>query len=347
MSIASIPLEKPDSALHAALLDKINNKTKPLGALGQLETLALKIGLIQQRLDPQLHNPHILIFAGDHGIATEGVSAYPQEVTQQMVLNFLWGGAAINIFSKLHGIALQVVDAGVKHDFRGMPGIIHAKIGWGTRNYLHEPAMNEHQLQAALQKGVDLVNNVGLTDCNVVGFGEMGIGNTASASLIMSKICRIPVRECVGRGTGISDSSLKRKIELLEQAVKRHSPVQEPLEVLQTFGGFEIAMMCGAMLQAARRDMLILVDGFIASSAFLIAYALQPAIADYAVLCHESAEMGHQRMISQLGLRPLLQLDMRLGEGTGCALAYPLITASVAFLNEMASFESAGVSNKE
>lgn len=344
----AIDINIPSSAadIKSRLQAKIDGKTKPLGALGRLERLALQIGQIQQTLSPQLTRAVMLVFAGDHGIATAGVSPYPQAVTQQMVRNFLGGGAAINVFARQNGMAVRVVDAGVNHDFGGIDGLIDAKIGFGTRNFLQEPAMTHEQCEAAMAKGAALAAQEIAQGSNVLGFGEMGIGNTSSAAIITSKLCGLPLEQCVGRGTGLDDAGLQKKRELLGEAVARHDTGNDPIEVLATFGGFEIAMMAGAMLSGARRSTLLLIDGYIATSALLIAASLQPAIKHYCVFAHESGEPGHARQLASLSVEPLLSLDMRLGEGTGAALAYPLVQAAVNFLNEMASFESAGVSGR-
>ncbi|MEM9981473.1 MAG: nicotinate-nucleotide--dimethylbenzimidazole phosphoribosyltransferase [Bacteroidota bacterium] len=326
----------------------INGKTKPLGALGDLEQLALQIGLVQQAMRPALLAPHLLVLAADHGIATAGVSAYPQAVTQQMVHNFLQGGAAINVFCKQNNLTLQIVDAGVNGDFEATKGLIHKKIAYGTRNFLTTKAMTSTQVQQAMAAGSDLVKAVSATPCNVIGFGEMGIGNTSAASMLTHYFTDIPLSDCIGRGTGLDDTQLQQKEQLLLKAKAFHalsSPT--PLEILATFGGLEIAMMSGAMLQAAALQMLVLVDGFIATSAFLAAQALYPQLIDYAVFCHQSDEAGHAKVLHFLQKKPLLQLGMRLGEGTGCALAYSLLQSTVAFLNDMASFEEAGVSGSE
>lgn len=339
----------PDQGLAAALQHKIDQKTKPLGALGQLEAVAKKIGLIQQSLTPQLKQPQMLVFAGDHGAAKAGVSAFPQEVTWQMVENFLAGGAAINVFSRQNGLALSVVNAGVAHDFGRRPGLIDAKIAPGTANYIEQSAMTVAQCALAISSGAEIVRGLAAAGCNVVGFGEMGIGNTAAASLITHCLTGASLAECVGRGTGLDDAGLVRKQGLLEQALQRyraHGGSDEPLAVLAEFGGFEIAMMAGAMLAAAEAGMVILVDGFIVTSAALTAAKLFPALADYCVFCHCSAEPGHQAQLRALDAAPLLDLGLRLGEGTGAALAYPLVQAALSFLNEMASFESAGVAEK-
>lgn len=345
----------PDRILVPALRAKIDRKTKPLGALGQLEELALQIGLIQQTLTPSLGAPHVAVFAGDHGAAKAGVSAYPQDVTWQMVENFLAGGAAINVFAKANGLGLTVVDAGVAHDFGGERGgngvaFVSAKIAPGTANYLEGPAMTPAQRDEALGAGAALVADLAAKGCNVVGFGEMGIGNTASASLITHCLTGAPLADCVGRGTGLDDAGLARKQALLATALERYRQSgggDDPLDVLAAFGGFEVVQMAGAMLAAAAKRMVVLVDGFIVGSAALAAIRLQPALRDYCVFCHCSAEPGHAAQLAALNARPLIDLGLRLGEGTGAALVWPMVRAAVAFLNDMASFESAGVSDKD
>ena len=269
-------IARPDQGIAAALQQRIDTKTKPLGALGRLEALALQIGLIQQSLSPALGNPQMLVFAGDHGAAKAGVSAYPQDVTWQMVENFLAGGAAINVFARLNGLGLSVVDAGVAHDFGARPGLIDAKVGPGTANYLEEAAMSADQCALAMARGAAVVRDLAAQGCTVVGFGEMGIGNTASASLITHCLTGVPLADCVGRGTGLDDAGLARKQALLEQALRRFSG-SDPFEVLAQFGGFEIAAMAGAMLAAAEAKMVLLVDGFIVGAAALVAARLAPA----------------------------------------------------------------------
>jgi nicotinate-nucleotide--dimethylbenzimidazole phosphoribosyltransferase len=319
-----------------------------LGALGQLEAIALQLGLIQQTLAPQLSNPTLLVFAGDHGIVNSGVSPYPQAVTAQMVLNFLQGGAAINVFALQNNMQLRVIDAGVNYDFDANTDLIHAKVGAGTANFLQSPAMTAAQCQQALATGASLAGQEALAGCNVFGFGEMGIGNTSSASCLMSVLCGIPIDECVGRGTGLDDAGLAQKLSVLRQAIDfHHMRGENVLDVLATFGGYEIAMMAGAMLGAAEQHSVLLIDGFIATSALLVASQLQPNILQYCVFTHCSGEAGHRRLLAHLEATPLLDIGLRLGEGTGAALAYPLVQAAVNFINEMASFESAGVSTKD
>jgi len=336
-----------DSKLRSSLQHKIDTKTKPPGALGKLESLALKIGLLQNSLQPVLRRPVILVFAGDHGIVQAGVSPFPQEVTQQMVLNFLAGGAGINVFARQHGISLRIVDAGVAADFSRKSDLINAKIGHGTANFLDQPAMTAEQCAAAIARGKALAQTEVGAGSNVLGFGEMGIGNTSSAAALMSVLCGLPVSLCAGRGTGLDDMGLQHKIAVLQQAVQFHGlDSSDPMRVLATFGGFEVAMMTGAMLGAAENGALLLIDGFIASAALLVAARLDPSILEHCVFTHRSGEAGHNRLLQELGADPLLDLGMRLGEGTGCAMAWPLVQAAVNFVNQMASFESAGVSEK-
>jgi nicotinate-nucleotide--dimethylbenzimidazole phosphoribosyltransferase len=339
-------IQPVNSNTAAALTHKINYKTKPLGALGLLEKIALQVGCIQETLKPALNNPTIVVFAADHGIVKEGVSPYPQEVTYQMVFNFLHGGAGINVFARQHDIAIKVVDAGVNFNFEAHPDLIDAKIDKGTKSYLQEPAMTVAQCNAAVEKGAEIVLDIYKNGCNVIGFGEMGIGNTSSAAIIMSLLCALPLEQCIGRGTGLNDEGLKKKQHILAAAIA-HQPIENtPLHVLQTFGGFEIAMICGAMLKAAELKMIILVDGFITTAALLVAAGINKNVLEYCIFCHQSDEQGHTLMLQHLKASPLLQAGMRLGEGTGAAVAYPIIQSAVNFLNEMASFESAGVSNK-
>lgn len=323
---------------------KIDAKTKPLGALGQLEELALQMARVQNTLCPKLIKPTMLVFAADHGIAASGVSAYPAAVTVQMVRNFLQGGAAINVFCKQHQIDLHIVDAGVNYDFGKMEGLIDAKVAYGTRNFLYEPAMTSNQLQQCFKHASLLVDRIAQDGCNTIGFGEMGIGNTSSASMLMSALTGIPLQHCVGKGTGLTETAVKQKLALLKQAQVKHPKITDPIGALVTFGGLEIAQMCGAMLCAYKNNMIILVDGFIATVAFLCAKMINENIGSHAIFCHQSNEHGHQRLLEYLQAKPLISLNMRVGEGTGCAIAYPIIQSALLFLNEMASFESAGIS---
>jgi nicotinate-nucleotide--dimethylbenzimidazole phosphoribosyltransferase len=332
-------------ALSDAVRHKIDNKTKPTGALGVLENIALQIALIQKSLTPSLNKPHLLLFAGDHGIVAEGVSPFPQIVTQQMVRNFMNGGAAINVFCRQHNIAIDVIDAGVNGDLSDL-AITHAKVASGTKNFLHENAMTAAECEQAIARGAALVRATGESGCNVIGFGEMGIGNTSSATALFAALSGISVEDCVGRGTGLDDAGLLHKTAVLKAALNKHGALTEPFDILCTFGGFEIAMMVGAMLAACEQRMVVLIDGFIASSAAAIAFALEPFARDYCVFSHLSNESGHLKMLDYLQVQPLVSLGLRLGEGSGVAITYPLIESAVLFFNEMASFDSAGIAAK-
>jgi nicotinate-nucleotide--dimethylbenzimidazole phosphoribosyltransferase len=357
-----------DRTLAPALQARIDGKTKPPGALGRLESLALQLGLIQHSLAPQIRQPHILICAGDHGAAKAGISAYPQEVTWQMVENFLAGGAAINVLARQADAQLIVADAGVAHDFGARDGLLAVKVGaGGTANYLAGAAMDAAQCLTALAHGAAIVQQLAATGCNTLGFGEMGIGNTASASLLTHCLTNLPLADVVGRGTGLDDVGLERKRTLLQQAldiwpqrphfnpfpfaaegetVKQSPQAENALCILSRFGGFEIAMLTGAMLAAAQAGMTLVIDGFIVTSALLVAYRIAPEIVDYCVFSHRSNEAGHRLQLDWLNVQPLLDLDLRLGEGSGAALALPLLRSACAVINEMASFASAGVSEK-
>jgi nicotinate-nucleotide--dimethylbenzimidazole phosphoribosyltransferase len=327
-----------------ALQHKIDNKTKPKGSLGLLEDLAKQIGTVFNVLEPQIIKPSIVVFASDHGIANHGISAYPQEVTRQMVTNFLDAGAAINVFCKQNHIELSVVDSGVNYDFPTNINLIDAKIGKGTQSFLHQSAMSITQMELCFTKGAAIVNNIAKKGSNCIGFGEMGIGNTATASVLMSILMELPIEDCVGKGTGISNKKLAFKREVLKKAIDNYQGPVNLNTKLAYFGGFEIMQMAGGMLQAYQNNMLILVDGFISSVAFLVAFQKNPLIKDNAIFCHCSSEKGHKKILDYLKAKPVLQLDLRLGEATGCAIAFPIIQSAVAFLNEMASFESAGIS---
>ncbi len=331
---------------HSEIQHKIDTKTKPVGALGQLETIALQIATLQQSLNPKLIAPHIIVFAGDHGIANDGVSAYPQEVTWQMVYNFIQGGAAINVFTQQHNIALKVVDAGVNYQFPIDAPLLHYKVGMGTRSFLTEAAMTPEAYALAFANGTKIVQAIKTdTGCNVIGFGEMGIANTSSASMLMHLVSGRKLEDCVGRGTGLDDAQLAHKLSVLKQAALLHGANnRRPEAMMQAVGGYEMTSMLGAMLEAKALNMLILVDGFIASAVFMVAQQMEPTLTQQAIFCHQSNESGHKFILEDLGVKPLLNLGMRLGEGTGCAVAYPIIESAVAFMNTMASFESAQIS---
>jgi len=340
-------IDSLNTSLKKELQSKIDFKTKPLGSLGILEEIALKIGLIQNTLSPKISKPTLIVFAGDHGVVNNhAVSPFPQEVTSQMVFNFLNGGAAINIFCRLNNIQLKIADAGVNYDFEPNSKLIDLKIKKGTKDYTSQSAMTTLECEDALKKGADIVTKVYSEGTNSIGFGEMGIGNTSSASLLMSAFTNLPLEECTGKGTGHSEEGVQSKIEILKTAQNLHQYKTDPLEILANYGGFEITMICGAILQAASLKTTIIIDGFIATSALLVANAMNKNVLEYCLFAHNSDEKGHQKMLAYLNVKPILNLGLRLGEGTGVALAIPTIKASVAFLNEMASFEDAGVTNK-
>lgn len=338
-------ITKPGSEVLPELKKEIDTKTKPIGSLGKLEDIAMQIGLIQSTTTPKLKKPTIVVFASDHGIAREGISPYPQEVTYQMVMNFLRGGAAINSFCDLNNIDLKIVDAGVNYDFEGAENLIHAKIGFGTKSILKEPAMNKEECEKAIELGSAIVSEIYEQGCNCIGFGEMGIGNTGVSALLVSKLLNLPIENCVGRGTGSNDEHLQKKKELLKKAASIHTTT-DAMSILYTLGGFEIAMMLGAILQAAENKMIILIDGFIVTTALLFAKSFYRDVIHYTLFSHVSGERAHEMILGNMGGKPILNLGMRLGEGTGAALAYPIVAASVKFLNDMASFEEAGVANQ-
>jgi len=337
-------------ALSQTLQHKLNNKTKPLGSLGRLESLALQLGEILNSESPVLDRPQIVVFAGDHGLTARAISAYPSDVTWQMVENFLAGGAAVSVLARQHGIALTVVDCGVNHDFlAGLPqgqqraGLLVRKVANGTADASMQPAMTTAQCQQAMDNGQDLVKNL---PGNALLLGEMGIGNTSSAALLLARLTGLNIEVCTGAGTGLDASAVQRKTAVLREVLALHSGATAPLDALAALGGFEIATMVGAVLQAAHERRVIVVDGFIASSAVMVAHALQPLVLQRCVFAHRSGERGHEFMLQHLGVQTLLDLGLRLGEGSGAALAWPLLQSACAILLDMASFETAGVSEK-
>lgn len=342
-----------DPILTQALQHKLDNKTKPLGSLGRLEGLALQIGEILGSDMPLLEQPQMLVFAADHGLTARGVSAFPSDVSWQMVENFLAGGAAVSVLARQHGIALTVVDCGVRHDFLAglpggatRPGLLVRKIDGaegGTADSSQQAAMTAAQCQQALQNGRDIVKTL---PGNAVLLGEMGIGNTSAASLLLARLVGLDVAQCTGAGTGLDAPAVLRKTVVLREVLALHAQATEPLEALAAFGGLEIATMVGALMQAAAERRVVLVDGFIASASALVAHALQPLVLQRCVFAHRSGERGHEFMLQYLGVQALLDLGLRLGEGSGSALAWPLLQSACAILREMASFESAGVSGK-
>ena len=332
-----------DDILARRLQHRLDQLTKPRGALGRLEALALQIGRVQRTERPQLRAPQLVVFAADHGLAAQGVSAYPSEVTAQMVENFLTGGAAVNVLARQHGLALTIVDAGVRAEIAPRPGLLNRKIAAGTADASLGPAMSPAQCTEAIERGRGVARQL---PGNVLLLGEMGIGNTSSAALLLARLGGHDIAACAGRGTGLDDAGLARKLGVLRRVLALHADRREPLAALAAFGGFEIAMMIGAALQAAQERRVIVVDGFIVGAAILVAARLLPSMLECCVFAHRSDEAGHGLLLDVLGAQPLLQLGLRLGEGSGAALAWPLIESALRLLDEMASFESAGVSER-
>lgn len=339
------PIPAPDESTRAAARRRVDILTKPLGALGRLEPLAVHVCAVQGTLRPEIRKPVAIVFAADHGVADRGVSAYPRAVTGQMVKNFLAGGAAISVLARLQGMELWVVDAGVDDDCGAHPRLVNAKVRRGTRDFVLEAAMTAAECRAALLEGKRILEQVAGGDSNTVVLGEMGIGNTASSALLMHRLTGLPLAECVGRGTGLDDAGLERKRATLASASRRVAKA-EPLELLAEFGGYEIAMLTGALLAAAARRMLIVVDGFTVTVAAALAARLDRRVLDYCVFGHCSAEHAHRALLTSLEAEPLLDLGMRLGEGTGAAVALSVIRAALVLFTDMATFEGAGVSNK-
>ncbi len=350
--------------------NKIDNLNKPKGSLGRLEELAQQICLIQQTLEPRLSHPCHLLLGGDHGIEREGVSVSPREVTWQQMLNFTRGGGGVNMFCRQHGFDLSIVDVGVDYDFkreefrvksekflsvaslgeseqaRAATAILDRKIARGTKNFLYEPAMSEAQYEQALSVGAGLVDACHAKGCNIISIGEMGIGNTSPSSIWMHLFCNIPLEECIGAGSGLNNEGIRHKYEVLSRAVANFSlfTLHPSLdEVIRYFGGFEMVAAIGAMLRAAEHRMIVLVDGFIMSACALAATQLRPEAKDCMIFAHCGDESGHKRMLDFMGARPLLNLGLRLGEGTGALCAYPIVDSAVRMINEMNNFQNANI----
>ncbi len=338
------PLNPGDLARAAQHLDQL---TKPLGSLGQLESIATQVVAIRGgNLDLPLRKA-VYVFAADHGVARAGVSAYPPEVTAQMVKNFVQGGAAINVLARQHGAELTVVDAGVDAEFSESPGLRVMKVRRGSRNFLEEPAMTDEEMSAALEIGISLAEEAHDRGVDLVVAGEMGIGNTTSASAITAVLTHRDPAEVTGKGTGLDDAGRNRKLDVIRRALRKHFPDgrnTEPLEVLRRVGGLEIAAMTGFMLAAARHRQIIICDGFISTAAAGIACAVVPHVKEYLIAGHCSEEPGHRFLLRHIGIVPLLRLNMRLGEGTGAVLAIPIVESALRLFSEMATFTSAGVS---
>ena len=336
-------IERPDEGLKEALQTKIDNLTKPKGSLGRLESLALQAGLIQQSLSPVLRHPINVIFASDHGIADEGVSQSPKEVTRQVIYNFLNGGAGVCFLARQHGFELRIVDGGVDYDFPSTPRLIDRKIRKGTRDFLYEAAMTQEEMEKAIRYGAEIVSECHASGCNVISFGEMGVGNTAASSMWMTCLTRIPLIDCVGAGSGLNAEGVRHKYDVLKRALENYKGDGSTLDVMRYFGGYEMVMAVGGMLRAAESRMIILVDGFIMTNCVLAASRLYPEMLSYCVFGHRGDEAGHKRVLDFLGAKPLLDLGLRLGEGSGSICAYPILDSAIRMINEMHNFQQAAI----
>ncbi len=337
-----------DRSLEPEVKKAIDSKTKPPGSLGMLEEIAAQASLIQKSLNPAINKKRMFVFAGDHGITDEGVSAFPQEVTQQMIANFCQGGAGINVFCRQHHISINIIDSGVKGDLKPHPLLIDKKTDHGTRNFLKEKAMTKDQAIDSIVSGMECVLEVDKTEgFEITGFGEMGIGNTTSASAVTAAVLGIPPEKTAGKGTGIDDEMLKHKIDVIKKGLDLHKPnSKDGLDILSAVGGFEIGGIAGGILAAASLSKIVVLDGLISTAGGLIAALINPNVKDYLVSGHKSVEAGHTKALSFLGLKPVLDLNFRLGEGTGAALTISLVDSACRMMTEMSTFESAGVSDK-
>lgn len=336
-------IKTPDKAIIPALQDKIDNLTKPKGSLGRLEELAVQIGTIQQTLSPVLRHPQNIVFAADHGIVVEGVSFSAPEVTAQQIYNFLQGGAGINMFARQHHFGLKVVDCGVNAEFGELPGLISRKIRKSTSNYLHEAAMTVAEMEKAIDTGAEIVDMTCSEGTNIISFGELGMANTSASSIWMSYFTGIPLKECVGAGSGLNNKGIEHKYNVLRQAMTNYTGDGSPEDILRWFGGFEMVAAVGGMLRAAELGMTIIIDGFIMTNCVLAASILHPEVLEYCIFGHQGDEAGHKLVLNALQAKPLLNLGLRLGEGTGAICAYPIIESAIHMINEMTSFQQAAV----
>ena len=335
-------IQPVDRRMVPAVQQKIDNLNKPKGSLGRLEELAMQLCLVQQTLSPKLSHPCHLLLGGDHGIEREGVSVSPREVTWQQMVNFTHGGGGVNMFCRQHGFKLHIVDVGVDYDLSSVPGIIHQKIARGTRNFRYEAAMNDDEFNRTLEVGVSLVDNCYSEGCNMVSIGEMGIANTSPSSIWMHRFCHIPLQECIGAGAGLDNAGIRHKYEILSEA-DANCQATSIADVIRYFGGFEMVAAIGAMLRAAELHLIILIDGFIMTACALAATQLYPAAQDYMIFTHCGDESGHRRMLDSMGAKALLNLGLRLGEGTGALCAFPIVDSACRMINEMNNFKDAEI----
>ncbi len=335
-------IKTPDKKIVPALQDKIDNLTKPKGSLGRLEELAVRIGTIQQSLSPVLRTPQNIVFAADHGVVVEGVSFSAPEVTAQQIYNFLKGGGGINMFARQHHFILKVVDCGVNADFGDLPGLIHRKIRKSTDNYLYGPAMTPEEMERAIEIGAEMVQLAYQEGTNIISFGELGMANTAGL-IRLDIFTGIPLKECVGAGSGLDNQGIEHKYQVLKRAADNYQGNGSTEDILRWFGGFEMVAAVGGMLQAAELGMTIIIDGFIMTNCILAASKLHPEVLEYCVFGHQGDEAGHKLVLEALHAKPLLNLGLRLGEGTGAICAYPIIESAIHMINEMSSFKQAAV----
>lgn len=338
-------IQPTDKSIADSIQQKIDHLNKPKGSLGRLEELAMQVCLIQHTLSPSLNHPCHLLLGGDHGIEREGVSVSPREVTWQQMINFTHGGGGVNMFCRQHGFDLSIVDVGVDYDLSDVEGVIDRKIARGTCNFLHEPAMSEEQFNRTIEVGCELVDDCAKKGCQILSVGEMGIANTSPSSIWMSLFGNIPLNECIGAGAGLSNPGIEHKRQVLNAALKHYNETMGPSDVnaIRYFGGFEMVAAIGAMLRAAELGIIVLVDGFIMTACAIAAIRLYPAAQDYMIFTHCGDESGHRRMLDIVGAKPLLNLGLRLGEGTGALCAFPIIDSAVRMINEMNNFDTAKI----
>ena len=338
-------IQPTDKSIADSIQQKIDHLNKPKGSLGRLEELAMQVCLIQHTLSPSLNHPCHLLLGGDHGIEREGVSVSPREVTWQQMINFTHGGGGVNMFCRQHGFDLSIVDVGVDYDLSDVEGVIDRKIARGTCNFLHEPAMSEEQFNLTIEVGCELVDDCAKKGCQILSIGEMGIANTSPSSIWMSLFGDIPLDECIGAGAGLSNPGIEHKRQVLNAALKHYNETMGPSDVnaIRYFGGFEMVAAIGALLRAVELGIIVLVDGFIMTACAIAAIRLYPAAQDYMIFTHCGDESGHRRMLDIVGAKPLLNLGLRLGEGTGALCAFPIIDSAVRMINEMNNFDTAKI----
>ena len=338
-------IKAPDKGIENDIQRKIDNLNKPKGSLGRLEDIAMQVCLIQQSLTPTLQHPCHLLFGGDHGIEKEGVSASPREVTWQQMINFTHGGGGVNMFCRQHGFHLRIIDVGVDYDLSKVSGIINRKIARGTHNFLYRAAMSWEEMDKALNVGEEMIDQCVAEGCKVVSIGEMGIANTSASSIWMSLFTNILLEDCIGAGSGLASSGIKHKLEVLQKAFLHclNNELANTENMIRYFGGFEMVAAIGAMLRAAEQHLVILIDGFIMTACALAVLRLYPEAKQYMIFGHQGDETGHKLMLEAIDAHPILNLGLRLGEGTGALCAFPIIDSAVRMMNEMNNFDNANI----